>query len=157
MTTPPIRLEQLSGEIGRTRGPSSPVLIDQERIDTFADATNDPQWIHVDVARASESAWGGTIAHGFLTLSMLSAVMDELVVVEGASHAINYGLNRVRLIAPVRSGSVLTGTVTILQVREAEGHVDMTAKVEFFVDEGASLVCVAESLTRYQREAGHEH
>ena len=152
MTASPIRLERLADEIGRSRGPSTPVLIDQRRIDLFADATNDPQWIHIDVARARESAWGGTIAHGFLTLSMLSTVMDELVVVEGASHAINYGLNRVRFIAPVRSGSLLAGTVTVTEVRDAEAHVDMTAQVRFHVDEGATLVCVAESLTRYQRE-----
>lgn len=148
----PVALSALADEVGIVRGPSTPVLIDQERINAFAAATNDEQWIHVDPERAAASDFGGTIAHGFLTLSMLSSVMDELVVVDGISHAINYGLNRVRFLSPVRAGSSLSATVTIVDVRPADTHVDMTAKVEFSVDE--KLVCVAESLTRYIPKEG---
>ena len=151
MTTS-IALDELTDQIGIQRGPSTSRLIDQARIDAFAAATNDEQWIHLDPARAAQSPFGGTIAHGFLTLSMLSSVMDELVIVDGASHAINYGLNRVRFLTPVRSGSELHGRVTITDVRPQEAHVDMTAKVELIAGEH-TLACVAESLTRYIRGA----
>ena len=152
MTLGPIELDHLRDHIGITRGPSTAVLIDQARIDAFAETTEDAQWIHTDAERASSTPFGRTIAHGFLTLSFLSHVIDELLVVEGASHALNYGLDRVRFISPVPSGSRLTGTMIITDVRDADQHVDMSARVDLSIDDGQTLCCVAESLTRFQRQ-----
>jgi acyl dehydratase len=146
-------LTELSSLIGRRLGPSAGIEVTQERIDAFAACTLDPQWIHVDPERAAEGPFGRTIAHGFLTLSMLSHVMEELLRVTGAGMAINYGLNRVRFPSPVPSGSTIRATVTVLTVIPAEDHVMMTAEVSFAVDGTDRPCCVAESVTRFVRAA----
>ncbi|MFV0425662.1 MAG: MaoC family dehydratase [Beutenbergiaceae bacterium] len=152
MSAEAVLLDELSEQVGVVRGPSRSVLVDQARIDAFAATTLDEQWIHTDPERAGAAGLGNTIAHGFLTLSLLSTFMDELVVVRGAAHALNYGLNRVRFIRPVASGSRIHATVTITQVKPSAQHVDMVAAVQF-VDQAGTLCAVAESLTRYLRES----
>ena len=95
------------------------VTIDQQRIDKFAEATNDFQWIHVDVERAASSPYGGTIAHGFLTLSLMSRMAaDVMIVPDGIKMAFNYGLDRVRFLAPVRSGKRVRGRFTLDSIDE---------------------------------------
>ena len=99
-------LTEIKNAVGREVGVSSWILVDQARIDAFADATEDRQFIHVDPAAAAQTPFGGTIAHGFLSLSLLSAMGAEAMLVpDGIKIAINYGLDRVRFLAPVRSGS----------------------------------------------------
>ena len=112
-------LEEIRSRAGEEVGVSDWILIDQERIDAFADATEDRQFIHVDPAAAAETPFGGTIAHGFLTLSLLSRMAaDAMFVPEGLKMAVNYGFDRVRFLAPVRSGKRVRGRFTLDSAEE---------------------------------------
>ena len=112
-------LDEIRSRIGTEVGVSSWITIDQARIDAFADATEDPQFIHVDPEAAAKTPFGGTIAHGFLSLSLLSRMGAEAMLMpEGMKIAINYGLDRVRFLAPVRSGKRVRGRFTLDSVDE---------------------------------------
>jgi len=112
-------LEELRSGIGQPVGTSNWILIDQQRIDGFAELTEDRQFIHVDPERAAATAMGGTIAHGFLTLSLLSRMAEEVVpTLPGTSMTLNYGLERLRFLAPVRSGRRIRGIFTLLDIIE---------------------------------------
>lgn len=144
-----VTVSELPTLVGRQLGPSLAIPITQERIDAFAEATLDAQWIHVDVKRAITGPFGGTIAHGFLTLSLLSHVVDELLLVQDAAMAINYGLNRVRFPAILRSGSDVRGTVAVLSVAPGDGYTNVTSRVSFAADGQDIPCCVAEIVTRF--------
>jgi acyl dehydratase len=133
---------------GDTYGPSSWIDIPQEKIDGFAEATGDHQWIHVDPERAKDGPFGTTIAHGYLTLSLLPVASYEVVPRQGGM-AINYGLNRVRFPAPVPVGSRVRATFEVLGVEEHDwgGQATMQATVER--EGGDKPVCVAELVFRY--------
>lgn len=146
----PWPLATLALRVGEVVGPSAPVLVDQARIDAFAEATEDRQWIHVDPERAARSPFGGPIAHGFLSLSLLSHFIDELVVVSGTEMAINYGLDRVRFPAPVPAGSSLRATVTILKVEPKVDRVMMWASMTMTADGADRPSCIAETITLYR-------
>lgn len=120
-------LEEIRGRIGQEVGLSSWLTIDQQRIETFADATEDRQFIHVDPDAAALTPFGGTVAHGFLSLSMLSRMAAEAMLVpEGLQMAVNYGLDRVRFLAPVRSGKRIRGRFVLDSVEEkAPGQILM--------------------------------
>jgi acyl dehydratase len=122
---PLVTFDEIRAHIGLEVGVSSWITIDQARIDAFADATEDRQFIHVDPAAAAQTPFGGTIAHGFLSLSLLSRMGAEAMLVpEAVKMAINYGLDRVRFLAPVRSGSRVRGRFTLDSVEEkAPGQV----------------------------------
>jgi len=132
-------------------GPSSWIDVTQERIDAFAEATGDHQWIHVDPERAAAGPFGTTIGHGYLTLSLLPAMSYEVVPRQEGGMGVNYGLNRVRFPAPVPSGSRVRGSFRIDSVDAFDGgfQVTMTATVE--LEGGAKPVCVAEVVFRYYR------
>jgi acyl dehydratase len=132
-------------------GPSSWIDVPQDRIQAFADATGDHQWIHVDPERAAAGPFGTTIAHGYLTLSLLPAMSYEVVPRQQGGMAVNYGLDRVRFPAPVPSGSRVRGTFRVDSVDEADWgyQAKMTATVER--DGGDKPVCVAELVFRYYR------
>jgi acyl dehydratase len=132
-------------------GPSSWVEVPQSRIDAFAEATGDHQWIHVDRERATAGPFGTTIAHGYLTLSLLSAMSFEVVPAGEGGMAVNYGLNRVRFPAPVPAGSRVRATFRVDAVDEFDGgsQVTMTATVER--EGGSKPVCVAELVSRLYR------
>lgn len=119
MSRETVRIEDLQSRIGESLGQSSWRTVDQQRIDGFADLTEDPQWIHTDPERAAkESPFGATIAHGFLSLSLLSAMaMDVLPVIEGQVMGINYGFDKVRFMNPVREGSKVRGQFTLMEVK----------------------------------------
>jgi acyl dehydratase len=139
-------------QVGAEFGPSSWIDVPQDRIQAFADATGDYQFIHVDPDRAAQTPFGGTIAHGYLTLSLLPAMSYEVVPHEdGDGMALNYGLNRVRFPAPVPSGSRVRGSFRVDSAEEHEWgrQVTMTATVER--DGGDKPVCVAEVVFRYYR------
>ncbi len=138
-------------EVGDVYGPSSWVDMPQQRIDAFAEATNDHQWIHVDPEKAKDGPFGSTIAHGYLTLSLLPAASYEVVPRQGGSMSINYGLNKVRFPAPVPVGSRLRTTFEVLEIDEQEwgGQVTMRAMVER--EGGEKPVCVAETVFRYYK------
>jgi len=139
-------------EVGASFGPSSWIEVPQEKIQAFADATGDYQFIHVDPERAAQTPFGGTIAHGYLTLSLLPVMSYEVVPhEEGDGMALNYGLDRVRFPAPVPSGSRVRGSFHVDTVDEHDWgrQITMTATVER--EGGDKPVCVAEVVFRYYR------
>jgi len=129
-------------------GPSSWIDVPQERIDAFAEATGDRQWIHVDPERAKEGPFGATIAHGYLTLSLLPAASYEVIPRQGRM-GINYGLNKVRFPAPVPVGSRLRASFEVLQIDEIEGGGQVTMKATVEREGGDKPVCVAEVVFRH--------
>ena len=141
--------EEFKGAVGRSFGPTEWLVVEQSRIDQFADATGDHQWIHVDQARAKQSPFQTTIAHGFLTLSLISMMLRSAINPTGLRMAINYGLNRVRFVAPVPSGARIRGRFTLAGVEEAGGAIQATWSATIERDGGDKPVCVAEWLVRY--------
>ncbi|MEU7800088.1 MaoC family dehydratase [Micromonospora arborensis] len=140
--------EELSAAVGEHLGPGPWQPIEQSRVDLFADATDDHQWIHLDPIRAAAGPFGATIAHGYLTLSLLPALARELYRVEGVAMGVNYGLNRVRFPAPVRVGAAVRATATIAEVSPVIGGVQLVAAVTVESDSGGKPVCVAETVSR---------
>jgi acyl dehydratase len=136
---------------GTEYGPSSWVEVTQERIDGFADSTGDHQWIHVDQERAKAGPFGQTIAHGYLTLSLIPAMSYELLPRPEGGMGINYGLNRVRFPAPVPSGSRVRGRFRIDSVEEIEGGSQTTMTATLEREGGDKPVCVAEVVFRHYR------
>jgi acyl dehydratase len=137
---------------GDTFGPSSWLEITQERIDGFADATGDHQWIHVDPEKAAQGPFGTTIAHGFLTLSLLVKFIDEVRPSSGDFRmGINYGVNRVRFPAPVPVGSKLRAHFKVLEVTEVEGGIQVVTEGTVEREGGEKPVCVAEMVSRHYR------
>jgi len=153
---PPFEIEDLSAlkEFeGRELPPTDWFVLTQDRIQRFAEATEDRQWIHVDAERATrESPYGGPIAHGFLTLSLLSYFAAQAIRVRnGAGMRINYGLNRVRFPSAVRAGSAIRARMTILSVKEAPQFVDAVFSMTIETQNAGRPCCVAEWLVRYYR------
>jgi len=130
-------------------GPSSWIEIPQSKIDAFAEATGDHQWIHVDVERAKEGPFGGTIAHGYLTLSLLPMLLGQTVKVSGFSMGINYGLNKLRFPSPVPVGSKLRVGAKLATLEDVTGGVQLTYECTFEVEGNEKPAAVAEVLTRY--------
>jgi acyl dehydratase len=150
MTTTVNGLAELTALAGTDLGRTGWVEVTQPRVDMFADATDDHQWIHVDAARAAAGPFGGTIAHGFLTLSMVIPLFSELLEVEGVSMGVNYGLNRVRFPAPVRVGSKIRLAATIAAAAPAgDNAVQVTADFTMEIDGGTKPACVAQGIYRY--------
>jgi acyl dehydratase len=138
-------------EVGSEFGPSSWIEVPQERIDAFAEATGDRQWIHVDRAAAAAGPFGSTIAHGYLTLSLLPVMSYEVVPREDGGMAVNYGLNRVRFPAPVPSGSRVRGSFRVDAADEFDGGYQATMTATIEREGGDKPVCVAELVFRYYR------
>ena len=139
-------LDQLRDALGEEIGPSAPLVVEQERIDAFAEATGDHQWIHVDPERAADGPYGTTIAHGFLTLSLIPLFGRDLYSIEFGSARLNYGLNKVRFPAPVPVGSSLTATVTFTDIAEGPAGATVTAKYVITAEGAAKPSCIAEFL-----------
>jgi acyl dehydratase len=145
-----IDIRALVDNVGRELGVSDWHQVTQERINEFADATGDRQWIHIDAARAAiESPFKTTIAHGFLTLSLASSLLRSALQFDGARMAINYGLNRVRFMAPVPSGSRVRGRFALASVEETGGAVQAIWQVTIEREGSEKPCCVAEWLVRY--------
>ncbi|MEA2683334.1 MAG: hypothetical protein QOK05_1662 [Chloroflexota bacterium] len=142
-------LDALAGLVGTTLGTGDWHQVTQEQIDLFAEATGDHQWIHVDPARAATGPFGTTIAHGFLTLSILPMLVSSISKVEGIRMGINYGLNRVRFPAPVKVGSRVRATTTLKEVTEIPGGVQAINEVLIEIEGSDKPACVAESVVRY--------
>jgi acyl dehydratase len=140
--------EGLKALVGQHVGYTDWMEVTQEQVDRFADATGDHQWIHVDADRAAQGPFGGTIAHGFLTLSLIPRVLPQLLDVRGFSMGVNYGLDKVRFPAPVPVGSRVRGGVVVEDVTEVGGGVQTTLTVTFEVAGGDKPVCVARFLER---------
>lgn len=142
-------LDELKGAIGEQLGTSDWLEIDQKRIDLFAEATGDHQWIHVDPEKAAGGPFGTTIAHGYLTLSLLPVLVPQLMAVEGVRMGINYGTNKVRFPSPVPVGSRLRATGTVSDVTEVAGGFQLTLTVTVEREGSEKPVCVAESVSRF--------
>jgi len=143
-------LDELRVAAGRELGWTGWEDITQERVNLFADATGDHQWIHVDVERATaESPFGGPIAHGYLTLALSNLFLPQLIEVPGASAGINYGTGKVRFPSPVPVGSRVRGGATITAVDEIAGGVQTTITITIQIEGQDKPACVIESLTRW--------
>ena len=128
--------------------------IAQERVDLFAEATDDPQWIHVDPERAAQGPFGTTIVHGFLTLSLVVSLFEEaLPRIDGYALTVNYGLNRVRFTAPVPVGSRIRGRFRVESVNEVTGGEQLTVAATIELEGSEKPACVAEALFRFYRSA----
>lgn len=141
-------LEELAACLGQTVGTSEWITITQQHIDEFAEATGDRQWIHVDPVRAAAGPFGSTIAHGFLTLSLLPQMGESAIALGGVRMGVNYGLNKVRFPAPVPVGSRLRGHFKLVSFEPIEGGAQITMEVTMEREGSAKPVCVAESLSR---------
>jgi acyl dehydratase len=141
-------LAELQPLVGQAIGASDWIEIDQARIDRFADATGDHQWIHVDPARAAAGPFGATIAHGFLTLSLLPAMGMSAFEIEGLRMSVNYGLDRVRFPAPVRVGSRLRGHFVLREYQPIDGGAQLVVECTMEIEGGAKPACVALAVSR---------
>ncbi|MGY1810891.1 MaoC family dehydratase [Blastococcus sp. SYSU D00669] len=149
MTTTTTTLAELPSYKGREVGTSDWFEVTQESVSLFADATSDHQWIHVDVERANrESPFGGPIAHGYLTLSLLIPMWSQVLTVTDTKMAVNYGLNKVRFPAPVPVGSKVRLTATLTDVEEIKGGYQLTVAAVIEREGGDKPVCVAEPVFR---------
>jgi len=137
--------------LGKELGPTEWFEVSQERIDEFARATDDPQWIHTDPARAADGPFGTTVAHGFLTLSLCVPLMTQTLALHGYSMGINYGVNKVRFPAPVLSGSRIRATFTVQSVEDVPGGEQGVVLATVEREGGDKPVCVAELVLRMIR------
>lgn len=142
-------LSELVAAEGAELGPTEWLEITQDRVDLFADATEDHQWIHVDPERAASGPFGGTIAHGLLTLSLLPYFTHQLYTVDNIAMAINYGYNKVRFITPVRVGARLRARAVIASVAQLENAVQATLNTTVEIEGADKPAAVAESIVRF--------
>jgi acyl dehydratase len=141
-------LAELQALVGHEVAVSDWITVDQQRIDRFADATGDRQWIHIDPERAALGPFGATVAHGFLTLSLLPELSASAIEVRDTRMGVNYGLNRVRFPAPVPAGSRLRGRFRLLAYEPIAGGAQLTMEVTMEREGSDKPVCVAESVAR---------
>lgn len=143
-------VQELAGLVGEPVGVSDWVQVTQRDINTFADATGDQQWIHIDPERAASGPFGTTIAHGFLTLSLLPRLWHDIYTVEGVKLGINYGLNKVRFPSPVPVDSRVRASSKVVSVDElGDGVYQITLSTTVEIENGPKPACVAESVVRY--------
>lgn len=140
--------DDLRSATGEQLGVSEWLTVEQERIDTFADATGDHQWIHVDAEKAAAGPFGTTIAHGFLTLSLLPCLVAQIYRVDGAKMGINYGINKMRFPAPVPVGSKVRANAELAEVEEVQGGLQLVVRTTLEIEGSDKPGCVAEWVTR---------
>ncbi|MFC9503305.1 MaoC family dehydratase [Streptomyces sp. NPDC057002] len=142
-------LVELKKLAGSDLGTSEWIEVTQERIDTFADATGDHQWIHVDPEKAKEGPFGAPIAHGYLTLSLFIPLFTELLDVQGVTTKVNYGLNKVRFPSPVKVGSRIRLTAKLAEVEDVPGGAQITVEGAIEIEGGSKPAAVLQSLSRF--------
>lgn len=138
----------LAAAVGEELGPSDWLTVDQHRIDLFAEATGDDQWIHVDPERAATGPFGATVAHGFLTLSLIPVLLRDLYRIEEVGMRVNYGLNTVRFPAPVRAGDAIRARARIAMADPVAGGYQVVMHITVEIEGGTKPACVAESVSR---------
>jgi acyl dehydratase len=141
-------VEEYATHVGEHLGWSAWTTVTQEQVNTFADATGDHQWIHVDPERAKDGPFGGTIAHGYLTLSMIPVLMAGMIDVKGVRMGVNYGMNRVRFPSPVHVGHDIRLGATLVEVTEIAGGAQSVVDVTIEERDAAKPSCVAEVVFR---------
>ena len=142
-------IDELKGLVGKDLGHSEWLEITQERVNTFADATDDHQWIHVDVEKAKAGPFGGPIAHGYLTLSLVIPLFGELLKVDGVKMGVNYGLEKVRFPHPVPVGSKIRLNAKVVSVEDVPGGTQSTFDFTVEIDGEAKPACVAQAVYRH--------
>lgn len=142
----------LEAAVGTRLGESEWLTIDQDRINLFADATGDHQWIHVDPVRAKEGSFGATIAHGYLTLSLVNMFLPEIVDVQGISMGVNYGCEKVRFPSAVKVNSRVRGVGELTNVEQVKGGVQATIRVTVEIEGSDRPGCVVDTISRYYPE-----
>lgn len=143
---------ELMGQEGALLGPTDWLLIDQDRVNGFADVTGDHQWIHVDPVKAQDGPFGGTIAHGYLTMSLANFFLPDLIEVRGFSHAVNVGADRLRFLSPVKVGSHIRAVGEIVTVEEIKGGVQSVVRVTIEIQGSEKPACVIDTISRYYPE-----
>ncbi len=142
----------LAASVGSKLDASEWLLIDQDRINKFADATGDHQWIHVDPEKAKAGPFGAPIAHGYLTLSLVALFQPEILDVQGLSMGVNYGCDKVRFISPVKVGSRVRGVGELIKVEDVKGGVQATIRVTVEIEGSDRPACVVDTISRYYPE-----
>ncbi len=145
---------ELKDAVGKPLGHSDWLEMTQERIDKFAEATNDHQWIHVNPELAKDGPFGTTIAHGYLTLSLASYFMPQIIQVKNIAMGINYGTDKVRFPAPVRVGSRIRGSAEIVKVDDVKGGVQVTNRITIEIEGEDKPACVVDTISRYYPPPG---
>ena len=141
---------ELAAKVGQHLGYSDWITIEQDRVNRFADATGDHQWIHVDPERAKSGPFGGTIAHGYLTMSLVNLFLPQIMEVRGISMGVNYGADKLRFPAPVKVGARVRGGGELLKVEDVKGGaVQATVRVTVEIEGGDRPGCVVETISRY--------
>ncbi len=140
---------ELVESVGRTIGTTGPYKVLQDQVNLFAEATGDFQWIHTDPDRAADGPFGGTVAHGYLTLSLAPSILAEALTVDGVDAALNYGLNKVRFPAPLPVGSVLRAPWLSPQPNRSRPAVEAVFRLTYEIDGGTRPVCVADVVVLY--------
>ncbi len=141
-------LADVQGLVGQEIGCSDWIAVDQARIDLFAQATGDHQWIHTDPVRAAAGPFGATVAHGFLTLSLVPVMLEGGFAIDDVRMGLNYGLNRVRFVAPVRVNSRLRGRFKLLAFEPLEGGAQLVVEATLELEGSSKPACVAETVAR---------
>ena len=149
MTTIYSSAEQLLAAEGQDLGATDWIEIDQARVNLFAEATGDHQWIHVDPERAASGPFGGCIAHGYLTLSLVNLFLPQLIQVDNLRMGVNYGCDRVRFPAPVRVGARIRGRGEVVRVEAIGAAVQATVRVSVEIEGGDRPGCVVDTISRY--------
>ena len=142
-------LADLAGAVGTNLGATEWLTIDQERINQFADATGDHQWIHVDTEAAKKGPFGTTIGHGYLTMSLCAPFLGQLLSVDGISMGINYGIDKARFITPVLSGGRVRGTGEIISVNDIPGGAQVVVRMTIELEGAAKPAAVVDTVTRF--------
>ena len=143
---------ELMGQEGALLGPTDWLLIDQDRVNGFAEVTGDHQWIHVDPVKAKDGPFGSTIAHGYLTMSLANFFLPYLIEVRGFSHAVNVGADRLRFLSPVKVGSHIRALGEIITVEEIKGGVQSVVRVTIEIQGSEKPACVIDTISRYYPE-----
>jgi acyl dehydratase len=143
------RPADLLGSEGTTLGPTDWLAVDQARVDGFAEVTGDHQWIHVDVERAKSGPFGGTIAHGYLTMSLANFFLPQLIEVRDFAHAVNVGADRLRFLSPVKVGSRIRATGEIVKAEEIKGAIQSVVRVTIAIEGDDRPACVLDTISRY--------
>lgn len=144
-----IPYDSLPEKLGLSLGPTDWLAIEQERIDGFADATDDHQWIHVDIDAAKQGPFGRTIAHGYLTLALVNKFLPDLIKITGSSMGVNYGCEKVRFPAPVPSGSRIRGIGEVIAVDQVTGGQQLVVRVTVEIEGSDRPACVVDTISRF--------
>ncbi len=141
--------EELLDKVGERLGETEWMSIDQDRINLFADATGDHQWIHVDPEKAKDGPFGACIAHGYLTLSLVNYFLPQIIDVQGISMGVNVGLDRVRFPSPVAVGSKIRGVGELISAEEMKGGIQSVVRVTVEIEGSEKPACIADTISRY--------